>query len=122
MVSSVPADQEDKVAAGITTITVDFNRAIKAGSLSGTKKITLNDGTADVISDVANSGRFSISGTTLTINTLDDVVADKTYTLTLEAGIVTDDYNIASSAEVIVFYTFDNYPSEVESSRPIIAN
>jgi methionine-rich copper-binding protein CopC len=116
--SSVPANNQDKVAAGLNPITVDFNRDIKAGSLSSTAKITLNDGTTDVIKDVANSSRFSISGKTLTINTLTDIVANKTYTLTLEAGIVKDNYNTDNTAATIVFYTKDNNAPKVASHTP----
>ena len=117
--SSVPAHNADKIAAGITSITVTFNRDIKAGSLSSVNKITLNDGTANVITDVANSSRFSISGNTLTINTLSDIVASKTYTLTLEADIVKDSFNTPNTAKTITFYTFDNNGPKVVSTTPV---
>lgn len=117
--TSSPADEEDKVVAGLATITVDFNREIKAGSLSGTKLITLNDGTSDVITDVANSSRFSISGTTLTINALNDIVADKKYTLTLESGIVKDEWNQDNETATIVFYTKDVNAPKVASHTPV---
>jgi methionine-rich copper-binding protein CopC len=116
--SSVPADGADKIAAGINSITVTFNRDIKPGSLSAVNKITLNDGSANVITDVANSSRFSISGNTLTINTLSDIVANKTYTLTLDGGIVTDTYNTANTGKTIVFYTKDNNAPKVASHTP----
>ena len=116
--SSVPANETDKIAAGISSITVTFNRDIKVGSLSATNKITLNDGTANVITDIASSSRFSISGNTLTINTLTDVVANKVYTLTLDAGIVKDNFNTDNTAKTIVFYTKDNNAPKVASHTP----
>lgn len=116
--SSSPAENTDKIAAGLTAITVDFNRDINPGSLSSTAKIILNDGTADVFAEVANSGRFSINGKVLTINTPGNIVADKTYTLTLEAGVVKDNFNTGNTAKTIVFYTKDNYAPMVVSHTP----
>lgn len=118
VLSSVPADNADKVAAGLTAITVDFNRDIKLGSLSSTAKIILNDGTADVFAELANSGRFSINGKVLTINTRGDIVADKTYTLTLETGVVKDNFNTDNTAKTIIFHTKDNYAPMVVSHTP----
>ena len=118
--SSVPADGSDKVIAGINPITVTFNRDIKTGSASTSAKITLRNVTdgVDVITDAANTGRFSYSGNTLTINTVSDVLANKTYTLTLDAGIVTDNFNTPNSSKVITFYTFDNNGPKVTSHTP----
>jgi large repetitive protein len=119
--SSVPADGIDKVAAGINPITVTFNRDIKVGSQSASAKIILKNETDNliVISDAANTGRFTYSGTTLSINTATDVIANKEYSLTLEAGIVTDTYNTPNTAKVITFYTFDNNGPKVASHTPV---
>jgi len=116
VVTSNPEDGEDKVAAGINPITIEFNREIQA--LSSTAKIKINDGSSDIIDDVANTGRFSIDGSVLSINTGTDIVADKTYTVTLEAGVVTDNYDTESEAATIVFYTMDNNAPEVASTSP----
>ncbi|MDB4584233.1 Ig-like domain-containing protein [Draconibacterium sp.] len=117
VVASNPEDGEDKIAAGISPITIEFNREIQA--LSATAKIKINDGSSDIIDDVANTGRFAIDGSTLSINTGSDIVADKTYTITLEAGVVTDNYDNASEAGTIVFYTMDNNAPEVASTAPV---
>lgn len=115
---SNPEDGEDMVDATITTITVEFNRDIKAGSLSSTASIVLTDGTNEIFNDIANTGRFSISGKTLIIQTLGDLEADKTYTLTLEGGVVADNWDTPNTAATITFYTFDNYAPEVVSHTP----
>ena len=118
--STMPADMEDKVDAGISTISVFFNRDIKAGSLASDANISLTGaGVGLVFDDAANTGRFSISGNTLTIQTLGDLVADETYTLTIDAGIVTDEWNTGNSAASITFYTFDNYGPKVVSTTPM---
>lgn len=119
--SSNPADLEDMVAAGINPVTFKFNRAIKAGSLSGTAMITITNVTDGVVvlQDVANSGRFSISDSTLSINTLQDIVADKEYTVALEAGVVTDEWDTDNTASTITFYTYDNYGPKVVSTTPM---
>jgi hypothetical protein len=116
---SDPKSGADKVIAGKNPIVVYFNRDIKAGSASTTAKIYLNDGTTDVIKDAANTGRFSYSGNMLTINTVSDVVANKTYTLTLDPGIVTDNWNTPSDPKVITFYTFDNNGPKVVNTTPL---
>ena len=117
--STVPADEEDKVDEAITTITVDFNRDIKAGTLSSIANVMLTGaGTGLVFDDAANTGRFSISGNTLTIQTLGDLVADETYTLEIDAGIVTDEWDTDNDAASITFYTFDNNGPQVVSTTP----
>jgi len=119
--SSVPADGVDKVAAGINPITVTFNRDIKVNSQSASAKIILKNETDNlvVISDAANTGRFTYSGTTLSIDTKTDVVANKEYSLTIESGVVSDTYNTANTAKVITFYTFDNNGPKVASHTPV---
>ena len=119
--SSAPADGIDKVVAGINPITVTFNRDIKAGSQSASAKIILKNETDNlvVISDAANTGRFTYSGTTLSINTATDVIANKEYSLTIEAGIVTDNFNTPNTAKVITFYTFDNNGPKVTTTTPV---
>ena len=54
----------------------------------------------------------------MSINTASDIVANKEYTLTLEAGIVTDGFNTPNDADVITFYTYDNNGPEVVSTTP----
>ncbi len=117
---SDPKDGADKVVAGKNPIVVYFNRDIKSGSASATAKITLTDGVNIVINDAANTGRFSYSGNMLSINALQDVLANKTYTLTIDAGIVTDNWNTANASKVITFYTFDNNGPKVASHTPVI--
>jgi hypothetical protein len=119
--SSAPADGIDKVVAGINPITVTFNRDIKVGSQSASAKIILKNETDNlvVISDAANTGRFTYSGTTLSINTATDVIANKQYSLTIEAGVVTDNFNTPNTAKVITFYTFDNNGPKVASHTPL---
>ncbi len=118
--STVPADNADKIAAGVNPITVKFNRDVKVGSASNTNKITLTDvGTGQiVISDAANTGRFSYSGDILSIDARTDVLANKTYTLTIDGGIVTDNWNTPNTAKTITFYTFDNNGPKVVSTTP----
>ena len=119
--SSVPADGADKIAASTNPITVTFNRDIKTGSASSTAKITLRDITTTpviVIDDAANTGRFTYSGSQLSINTVSDIVANKTYQLIISAGVVKDNYNTANAADTIVFYTFDNNGPKVLSHTP----
>jgi large repetitive protein len=117
--STVPVDLADKVAAGINPITVTFNRDIKAGSASSLNKIILKADGVVVIDDAANTGRFSYSGNQLTIDTKSDVVANKTYTLEISGGIVTDNYNTPNTAKLITFYTFDNNGPKVTSHTPV---
>jgi hypothetical protein len=117
--SSVPADVADKVAAGINPITVTFNRDIKTGSASSVNKIVLKADGVIVIDDAANTGRFSYSGNQLTIDAKTDIVANKTYTLEISAGIVTDNWNTPNTAKVITFYTFDNNGPKVASHTPV---
>jgi len=120
--SSNPANEADKVAAGINPITVTFNRDIKVGSQSSTAKITLKDITTTpviVIDDAANTGRFSYSGAVLTIDTKTDIVAGKKYELTINTGIVTDNFNTPNTSKVIVFYTYDNNGPKVISHTPV---
>lgn len=116
---SDPKNNADKVAAGKNPIVVYFNRDIKAGSASATAKIKLEDGTLIVINDAANTGRFTYSGNMLSINTAQDVKADKMYTLTIDAGIVTDNWGTPNDAKVITFYTFDNNGPKVVSTTPL---
>ncbi len=114
-----PADTEDKVAADLTTITVVFNRDIKAGSLASDENVSLTGaGVGLVFDDAANTGRFSISGNTLIIQTLGDLVADETYTLAIDGGIATDAWDTDNGSATITFYTFDNYAPEVVSHTP----
>ena len=117
--ASSPANEEDKVDETITTLEVVFNRDIKAGSLSATNNVSLT-GAADglVFDDAANTGRFSISGNTLTIQTLGDLVADETYTLVIDAGIAKDAWGTDNDAATIVFYTKDVNAPEVASHTP----
>ncbi len=116
---SDPKDGSDKVVAGKNPILVYFNRDIKAGSASATAKIKLEDGTLIVIDDAANTGRFTYSGNTLQIDAKSDVLANKTYTLTLDAGIVTDNWGTPNTSKVITFYTFDNNGPKVVSTTPL---
>ena len=116
---SDPKNNADKVAAGKNPIVVYFNRDIKAGSASATAKIKLEDGSIIVINDAANTGRFTYSGNMLSINTAQDVKADKTYTLTIDAGIVTDNWGTPNDGKVITFYTFDNNGPKVVSTTPL---
>jgi len=120
--SSNPTNEADKIAAGINPITVTFNRDIKPGSASSTAKITLRDVTGApviVIDDAANTGRFSYNGAVLTIDTKTDIVANKKYELTVNSGIVTDNFGTANTAEVITFYTYDNNGPKVISHTPV---
>ena len=116
--SSTPADGADKIAAGINPITVTFNRDIKANSASSSAKIVLKADGVIVIDDAANTGRFSYSGNQLTIDAKSDVVANKTYTLEISGGIVTDNYNTPNTAKIITFYTFDNNGPKVTTTTP----
>jgi hypothetical protein len=113
-----PTDGSDKIAAAINPITVTFNRDIKTGSASSTAKIVLKADGVVVIDDAANTGRFTYSGNQLTIDTKTDIVANKTYTLEIGAGIVTDNYNTPNTAKLITFYTFDNNGPKVASHTP----
>lgn len=116
---SDPKNGSDKVTAGKNPIVVYFNRDIKAGSASASAKIKLEDGTLIVINDAANTGRFTYSGNTLQIDAKSDVLANKTYTLTIDAGIVTDNWGTPNDSKVITFYTFDNNGPKVVSTTPL---
>jgi hypothetical protein len=120
--SCSPADFQDKVSAGLGNLSVKFNHQIKANSLSSTVKIklekTVGATTTTVWEDVAAHTRFSTTGDVLNINTINDIVANATYTLTIAANTVKDIYNVDNSAAIITFYTFDNNGPKVIDFSP----
>ena len=124
LTGSSPANNQDKVSAGLSTISVKFNHQIKANSLSSVNKIklekTVGATTTTVWEDAATHTRFSTTADVLNINTLNDIVANATYTLTINAGVVDDIYNYpgGNAAAVITFYTFDNNGPKVIDFTP----
>ncbi len=122
LVKSSPADFQDKIAAGLAAISVKFNRTIKTNSLSSANRISLTEDGVTVINDLANSARFSIAGDILTVNlqvgTNVDIKANKTYVLTLDNGVVKDNYSTDNTGNSITFYTFDNNGPKVIDFTP----
>lgn len=123
--SSVPANQNDKVALGddfVLTLSWDA----KVSTIDATKTIRLdrNTGTIDapvwtnVWDKAANLSMFTFNGSTVTINPDDNLVTNTQYKLTVNTGVVKDNYGQDLTAYSIVFYTFDNNGPKVISTVP----
>jgi methionine-rich copper-binding protein CopC len=84
--ASVPADNKTGLDVG-RNITLDFNEAVTAGK----GKFFLSDGKSDTRTIAANdTTQVTFNGEVVTINPTADLAPNRTYSLTAEAGAVTD--------------------------------
>ena len=115
--TSVPADGATGFVAGVDII-LNYNEVV----LAGTGNITLvASGGSPITIDVTDATQVSIAGNVVTINPTNDLAVSTTYTLTVEAGAITDASGIAGSVETVSFSTaatLDTTAPTVTSSVP----
>ncbi|MHA7112114.1 Ig-like domain-containing protein [Sunxiuqinia elliptica] len=111
-----PANEDDMV--GLTdNFVITFTQPVKAGTASASETILLEVSDKDagvyteVFNDAANQSNYTYSGSTLTIDPVDPLVADKDYRLTIHEAIVKDVYDrpLSGGDKVVNFYTYDKY-------------
>jgi methionine-rich copper-binding protein CopC len=87
-VSSTPADGATDVAVG-SNLVLNFSETVKAGT--GNIVIANSaDGTDTRTIAVTDTTQVTFSGSTVTINPTADLKADGSYTVTMNAGVITD--------------------------------